>query len=226
VSERQPESLSATPRSPECADDPTLSALADGDLGASEAERLRFHVGGCARCTRALDELEALARGLGELPAPEGEDNWSVLVNRLAADPPARLRLRAPAWWRRRWVIPSLAGLTLATLAGGGLRWHKGRGLSDEAVIGQAEAEFRAAEAHYKRAVEDLRGVAEKQREEWTPSKRAEYDAAQAQLEVAVARCRGVASERPADVDAEELLFAAYRKEIRFFEDQMMRGAR
>ena len=28
---------------------------------------------------------------------------------------------------------------------------------------------------------------------------------------------------RPADPDAEELLFAAYRKEIRFYEDQMMR---
>jgi len=38
-----------------------------------------------------------------------------------------------------------------------------------------------------------------------------------------VTRCRQVADQQPADVDAEELLFAAYRKEIRFFEDQMMR---
>jgi len=40
-----------------------------------------------------------------------------------------------------------------------------------------------------------------------------------------VARCRQVAEQQPADVDAEELLFAAYRKEIRFYEDQMMREA-
>jgi Flp pilus assembly protein TadD len=112
--------------------------------------------------------------------------------------------------------------------AGGGawLRWHKGRGLSDDAVIAQAEAEFHKADEHYRRAVEELRTVAEKERKDWALPKRAEYDAAQAQLEAAVARCRQVAGERPADVDAEELLFAAYRKEIRFFEDQMMREAR
>ena len=122
--------------------------------------------------------------------------------------------------------MPSLALVVVALAGGGALRWHKGRGLSDDAVIAQAEDEFRAADDHYRRAVESLRTVAEKQRETWTPPKRAEYDAAQAQLEAAVARCRAVAHERPADADAEELLFAAYRKEIRFFEDQMIRETR
>jgi len=115
----------------------------------------------------------------------------------------------------------------MAMLAGGGawLRWHKGRGLSADAVIAHAESEFHKADAHYRRAVDELRTLAEKERRDWPLPKRAEYDAAQAQLEAAVARCRQVADERPADVDAEELLFAVYRKEIRFFEDQMMREA-
>jgi hypothetical protein len=201
-----------------------LSALSDGELAPAEAKRVEAHVAGCVDCTKALAELETLKRGLAAMPAPEGQDNWSVLVNRLAAEPPPLLPITRWRW--RAWVMPSLAVAVVALTGGGWLRWHKGRGLDADAVIAQAETEFRAADSHYRRAVDDLRLVAERDRESWTPPKRAEYDAAQAQLEVAVARCRAVASERPADVDAEELLFAAYRKEIRFFEDQMMRGAR
>ncbi len=120
-------------------------------------------------------------------------------------------------------LIPSLA--VVAMLAGGGawLRWHKGRGLSGDRVIAHGQSEFHKADEHYRRAVDELRTLAEKQREDWPVPKRAEYDAAQAQLEAAVERCREVADQQPADVDAEELLFAAYRKEIRFYEDQMMR---
>ncbi|MCU1283475.1 MAG: hypothetical protein JWM53_7021 [bacterium] len=203
-----------------------LSAMVDGELSARKTARLRAHVEGCADCARALADLETMKRGLGALPERAGEDNWSVLVNRLAAQPlPAERRRFFPllSW---RIVLPSLAVLVLAAAGGAWLRWHKGRGLSDDAVIAQAEAEFRKADEHYRRAVDELRSVAEKERKEWAVPKRAEYDAAQAQLEAAIARCRQVAGERPADVDAEELLFAAYRKEIRFFEDQMMREAR
>jgi len=201
-----------------------LSALADGDLSARAAKKVRAHVDGCASCARALADLETMKRGLGALPERAGEDNWSIVVNRLAqptASEPRRL-LPALSW---RWAVPSLA--LVAMLAGGGawLRWHKGRGLSADAVIAHAESEFHKADAHYRRAVDELRTLAEKERRDWPLPKRAEYDAAQAQLEAAVARCRQVADERPADVDAEELLFAAYRKEIRFFEDQMMREA-
>ena len=201
-----------------------LSALVDGDLSARQARRLRAHVDGCAGCQRALADLETMKRGLGAMPERAGEDNWSILVNRLAqpvASEPRRW-LPALAW---RWAAPSLA--LVAMLAGGGawLRWHKGRGLSADRVIAHAEREFHQADEHYRRAVDELRELAEKQRQSWPLPKRAEYDAAQAQLEAAVARCRQVAEHEPADVDAEELLFAAYRKEIRFYEDQMMREA-
>lgn len=202
-----------------------LSALVDGDLSERAAARVRAHAGGCASCRRALADLETMKRGLAALPERAGEDNWSLLVNRLAQSPaPA-----SPAWvrlWSWRFLVPSVA--IVAMLAGGGawLRWHKGRGLSADAVIAHAETEFHKADEHYRLAVDELRTVAEKERRDWPLPKRAEYEAAQAQLEAAVTRCRQVADERPADVDAEELLFAAYRKEIRFFEDQMMRESR
>ncbi len=201
-----------------------LSALVDGDLGERQARRVRAHVDGCASCTRALADLETMKRGLGALPERAGEDNWSIVVNRLAQpapEEPRRLLPRLP--WK--WAAPALA-LAVVGLGGAAwLRWHQSRGLTADAVIAQAEAEFHKADAHYRRAVDDLRTVAERQRQSWPLPKRAEYDAAQAQLEAAVARCRQVAEGQPADVDSQELLFAAYRKEIRFFEDQMMREA-
>ena len=204
-----------------------LSALVDGDLSARKAARVRGHVEGCAGCRRALADLETMKRGLGALPERAGEDNWSLLVNRLAQPPVVAPRRWAPSWmlpsWR--WMLPSLAALVLASGGAAWLRWHKGRGLSADVVIAHAETEFHQADEHYRRAVDELRTLAEKERQGWPVPKRAEYDAAQAQLEAAVTRCRQVADHEPADVDAEELLFAAYRKEIRFFEDQMMREA-
>jgi anti-sigma factor RsiW len=201
-----------------------LSALADGDLSTRKAARVRAHVGACAACTKALADLETMKRGLGALPSVEGDDHWSTLVNRLAQPLPKAPRQFPSLPWR--WAAPVLALVTLGLGGAGWLRWHNGRGLSADAVIASAEAEFHAADAHYRHAVDELRSVAERERHSWAVPKRAEYDAAQKQLEAAVARCHQVADERPADVDAEELLFAAYRKEIRFFEDQMMREAR
>ncbi len=201
-----------------------LSALVDGDLSARKAARVRAHAEGCPSCKRALADLETMKRGLGALPERAGDDNWSILVNRLAQPvPPApRAWLPALSW---KWALPSLAVMALLLGGGAWLRWHKGRGLSADRVIAHAESEFHKADEHYRRAVDELRDLAEKQRQAWPLPKRAEYDAAQAQLEAAVARCRQVAEQQPADVDAEELLFAAYRKEIRFYEDQMMREA-
>jgi hypothetical protein len=201
-----------------------LSALVDGDLSARKTARVRAHVDGCPSCAAALADLDTMKRGLHALPERAGEDNWSVVVNRLALEPRAALPRRWLFPWR--FVLPSLAVLALAAGGGAWLRWHKGRGLSVDVVIAHAESEFHKADEHYRRAIGELRSVAEKERKEWPLPKRAEYDAAQAQLEVAVHRCHQVAEERPADVDAEELLFAAYRKEIRFYEDQMMREAR
>ena len=199
-----------------------LSALCDGDLSARQAARVRAHVEGCPGCRGALADLETMKRGLGALPERVGEDNWSIMVNRLAQPAPARAlpRRLLPPW---RLVLPAVAVLALGAGGGAWMRWHHGRGLSADVVIAHAEAEFHQADEHYRRAVDELRTLAEKQRQDWPVPKRAEYDAAQAQLEAAVARCHEVAESQPADVDAEELLFAAYRKEIRFYEDQMMR---
>jgi hypothetical protein len=107
------------------------------------------------------------------------------------------------------------------------MRWHAHRrGLSNDSVIAQAEAEFRGADAQYRHAVEKMRWATAEARRDWAPPRRAEYEAAELQLEAAVERCRQIATDRPADADAEALLFAAYQKQIRFLEDEMMRDGK
>jgi hypothetical protein len=201
-----------------------LSAFADGELADDKADKVRAHVDACGECKRALTDLEALKRGLEALPVVEGEDNWSVLVNRLAQpEIPNRRRWLPPL----RWALPSLGLAVLCAAGGAGLmRWRAHRGLSTDGVIAQAEAEFRGADAQYRHAVERLRDVTTDARRDWPPPRRAEYEAAELQLEAAVERCRQIASERPSDADAEALLFAAYQKQIRFLEDEMMRDGK
>lgn len=204
-------------------DSTLLSAFSDGDLSARQAARVQAHVDACASCKRALGDLEALKRRLSGLPGDEGEDNWSIVVNRMAQPQLSRRRF-SPAF---KWALPSLVvGALCATGGAWMLKLHKGRGLSTDGVIAQAETEFRGADSQYRHAVERLRQVSSEARRDWAPPRRAEYEAAELQLEAAVERCRQIATDRPADVDAEELLFAAYQKQIRFFEDEMMRDGK
>ena len=44
-----------------------LSAFADGDLAPGEAQKIRGHASGCARCTAVLTELSAMVGAIGSL---------------------------------------------------------------------------------------------------------------------------------------------------------------
>ena len=201
-----------------------LSALLDGDLGAREAARVRAHVDGCAACRQTFGELGALRTALTAqsaappLPSDEGGDGWAQLAARLgpAREPRRRFRLG--------WVLApaSLAAMLVA----GGLWMRHTRAAapspSDDQLIAQAEQEFRGAEAHYQRALDKLRRVSEGVRPQWPEARRHKYDAAHATLEAAVEKCRSVARAQPADPDAEELLFAAYRQQIDFVQAQLL----
>jgi hypothetical protein len=192
-----------------------LSALADGDLSPRAARRVRAHLDGCVACRRALAEIDEMRCGLALLPPAEAPDDWPLVVRRLQVAPPPARR------WRRFVLVPALASVAAAFW----LHHHRGAGPSDDVLIAQAETEFRSAEAQYLHALEKLRGVTQRARAGWPEPRRQAYDTAQARLEVATDECRQVARMRPADAEAEALLYAAYRKQIRFFEDQLLVGA-
>jgi anti-sigma factor RsiW len=198
-----------------------LSALTDGELGARRVAKLREHLLACATCARGLAELEALKQALaGEAvhpPEPEATDGvaWMKLQARLAAEPESPRRLG--------WLLAP-ASLSLAALAlVFGLRHRVAASSpSDDELIAEAETEFRGAEARYAGALEKLRAVTVRLRTDWPADRRADYDRAQVRLDAAIAECQRVVRERPADADAEQLMFAAYRKEIDFLQDQLL----
>jgi hypothetical protein len=202
-----------------CSDE-QISALLDGDLAPRAAERLRAHIDGCARCKAEEAALTQMRSGLASLPAAEPkEDNWLELAKRLQTEPAPPVRFWRRWSWRRWVLVPSFAAVAMVAAL---VFWQRGRGMSDETLLSQAELEFRGAEAQYQRALDKLSRVADHARGEWPAARQAQYQTARAALEAATDECRKVAHAKPADADAEELLFAAYRKQISFYEEQLL----
>jgi anti-sigma factor RsiW len=196
-----------------------LSAFSDGELAADDAARVQAHVDGCADCRRALDELGALKAALAAeaAHAPEPRRGWAELSEKLNSDSPRRIRIQ----WR--WMLAPAA----LALAFGAAAWrhHRAQAVSDDQLIAEAESAFRAADVQYQQAIEKLAVVAERARGGWSGERQRAFDDAAHALDAATEKCRAVARARPADVDAEELLFAAYQKQIQFLQDQLWRGA-
>src|SRR5713226_1960435 len=98
-------------------DDGLLHAYLDGELPASEAERLQAHIAECAECRARLEEERALIRRAGELFA---------LAEPPARDvPPFRAGDRRPpvrVWWQVRFPLAWAATVVLAV----GMGWYLG----------------------------------------------------------------------------------------------------
>jgi Putative zinc-finger len=206
-----------------CSDE-QISALVDGDLPPRTAVRVRAHIDSCARCKAEEAALTQMRSGLASLPAPEPsdpkEDGWLDLVKKLQSEPAAPPPRFWQRWSWRRWVLaPSFATVAIVTAL---VFWQRGRGLSDETLLQQAEVEFRGAESQYQRALDKLERVTDHAQGEWPAARQTQYQTARAALEAATDQCRKVAHARPADAEAEELLFAAYRKQISFYEEQLL----
>lgn len=201
-----------------------LSALLDQDLPAREAARVRLHLAACAACRDALAELTSLKAALGGeaacplLPDESQGDGWAQLAARLGPTGP-----KTGPRFRFRLVLRPVA-LALAIL-GAGAWWvrHGAAQPSDAQLYAQAEVEFRQADAQYQRAIDTLRRVVGGARSGWSPERSRAFDAAQAGLDRAIGECRRLARARPADAEAEELLYAAYRNQIRHFQDELLR---
>jgi anti-sigma factor RsiW len=193
-----------------------LSALLDGDLSARQATKVRAHLSGCAACQRAYDELTALRAALRAEPSSEIEAEPRDRFAELMATVP---RPREPSR-RWRWVWAPSFALACAVVA---LYVHhrpRSPGVSDDAIVAQAEAEFRRADVQYRDAIAKLRSVSSQ------GPRDVRVAAAETQLQAAVDECRRTAEARPSDADAEQLLFAAYRKQIDFYERMVLEAHR
>ena len=209
-----------------------LSPFLDGELGEEESAAVRAHLAQCGDCANELSALTELVGGLHALPASAiTEERADALWRRIDAELVAH-PIGESAWRRlvegarRRWRLVG-AGLALtataAALALVLVRAHRVEvaTAADETLWRDAESEFRSAEQHYRRAVEDLERLASREREGWPAERRARFDAALASLASATTSRRAAAVER--DPAAEDALYRAYRDQIAFLEDTLLR---
>jgi anti-sigma factor RsiW len=194
----------------------------DGPLDPAELRAIEEHLAGCAECARLHAETAELQRGLRGLPPVEG--NPAPMWTRIEAELDSRVR--QVAWYRRPWlIVPALSAAALAALLVVRASRQAGNDALTAQLLDDAQAEFRRGEEHYRRAIFDLREVAEHERAAWTPDRQKHFDESLAGLDAAVDRWRAQALARPGDPEAEELLLGACQKEVAFLEEAAFRGA-
>src|SRR5262249_15947622 len=95
---------------------------------------------------------------------------------------------------------------------------------SDGVLISLAEEEFQRAEVPYQRALADLTPATARAQRTWAPQRVAAHREGLAVLEELTARCQRAARARPADAQAQEQLYEAYRRQIAYLQDSLLAG--
>jgi hypothetical protein len=86
-----------------------LASYRAGDLGTRESARVHAHLGDCARCTAAADNLAAVSTLLASVPAPPMPDDITARIEAaLAAE--AASRAASPAVPAARGPVPAAPG--------------------------------------------------------------------------------------------------------------------
>ena len=95
----------------------------------------------------------------------------------------------------------------------------------DEELMASASAELARGQEHYTRAIAELKTLAARERVRWSPEVARSFDDSLAEIDRAVERTRQLASSAPADPDSQDALVAAYRRQVDFLEEMLVRGA-
>jgi anti-sigma factor RsiW len=210
----------------------TLSAFVDGDLTLAEAQAVRLHGAGCARCATALAELSAMVSAARSLERPEPPPTlWPAVEGALD-------RQDRPWWMALRLfgtgALAGAAAVSIVALGLGSWRAHHALGFAaapaavamaaTDPLLAEAEAEFASAAAAYESSIEKLRGLLAREEPRWSAEERALYAERLVQLDEAIARSRDLARRSPGDSSGNEQLFAAYQQKISFLAAAVHRG--
>jgi hypothetical protein len=220
-----------------------LSAFSDGDLSPAEAQNIRAHAAGCARCTSVLQELSAMVGAVGALERLEPPPTlWRAIEGEIQ-------RRERPRWFSFRPFHPFLAGSMVGVLAGGAAvaAFVLARAPQPTAVaqaepvsvvapvvepapvavdplLVEAEAEFARAAAAYESSIAKLRDLLVREEARWSPAERTRTAERLERLDETIARSRELARRTPADSAGNEQLFAAYQQKIAFLAAAVHRG--
>jgi hypothetical protein len=226
-----------------------LSAFIDGELAPTRSRGIREHLDGCPRCRQVADQLRLLvgqSANLEDLQPPED------LFDRVCAAVQQKKQQRSAEARAGRWIWLALPGTAVAAgvaalfifmmgspspapqqpgkprvvaKASKAMVPAKTSPETTESLMESVAREFRRAEAHYQKAVSQLRKLADEDSRSWPSGQRRVFAQNLGIIDRAVERYRQAARLDPVDPHPREVLFSAYRRQIHFLQDAILAGA-
>jgi anti-sigma factor RsiW len=216
-------------------EDAVLNDFVDDALGASERQEVARHLETCAACRQMVDDMSEIRKVAGSLDEREPPARaWSRIeraidLEQQAGAGAAVSRTTSPAGRPWAWLAAA-AVLTLATLVG--VRYGLGalRAPAAPASTGQSaaagevsaqdvEAELRAAESHYDKAIKGLEQIANSERGSLDPATAATLQKNLAVIDQAISESRAAVREQPTSEPAAQRLMENFRTKLALLQD-------
>jgi hypothetical protein len=231
------------------------SAYVDGQLDDGRSSALRGHLRQCDRCRELVEDQVRLLEVAEELePLDPPPAMWAAIGERLAAAEVGDAhRSRLWLWWQgaRAYGLP--AAVAVVAVIAAGTFWMRDGAPEAEVATGRAQqgvaagdarvvdpapaiefevartAEIERADRRYVEAIDDLRQLAERERERWSTDQVAAFDTRVAEFERAVRDQRQGSRDVRTGIVAggapgRDPLYAVYQQQIDYLQRAVLDG--
>ncbi len=202
-----------------------LADFVDGELDAASERQVERHLEECPECRALVADLRtvrAAAFTLDRQEPPAGllaSLQSAIAVEQATAAQPARWPNTPAAWgvW-----LAAAAALVLATsltvlplVRGGEAPAPAGSAAADDAaLVDSVEADLKAAEAHYEKAIQGLEQIARSDSTELEPQVAAVLQKNLQVVDQAIGESRAALRDQPANAGVQQNLFDAMRTKV------------
>jgi anti-sigma factor RsiW len=205
-----------------------IAEFVDGALDAAGQRALERHVEGCAACRALVADLKSIQAAAFTLQRHEPPAAvWQAIRAQVAMDARGAETGRVLQWPRTRtaWSVWAAAAAALLMAATAGIyplvserRYRDDASASTAASVDTSmatiQAEFRAAEEHYNRAIQGLEQIARTQTGELDPQVAAVLQKNLQVIDQAIGESRAALQIQPSSADAQDSLFDAMRTKV------------
>src|SRR5262245_9767418 len=211
-----------------------IHEFVEGTLDAGERAGVERHLAECAACRELADDLAEIRRVAASLePRLPPARAWLRLERALQLEAGAGGGTASTSPLRSSWIwLAAAAVLVLATVVG--LRFTPGVGrtapqttasveagatASDNASAEAVEAELRAAESHYDRAIKGLEQIASAEKGALDPKTAATLQKNLAVIDQAITESRAAVREQPTSEPAVSSLMENFKTKLALLQD-------
>jgi len=203
----------------------------DGTLAAADRASVEAHLAGCEACRGLADDLRRVtdaARGLPPIEPPAGV--WRRLAPAIEQAQQARAAGQATRRWTAPYWLAAAAVLVIAAAVGlrVGLPGRRPPATPPAAAVAPApggdpavgvEAELRAAEEHYDKAIQGLEQLASANQGALDPATASTLQKNLAVIDQAISESRAAVRAQPTSEPAQQSLLQNFRTKVAVLQD-------